>query len=86
MNEIKELGAKCLFIPIDISDVNSVKQTIIYTVEKFGRFNIAFYYAAIGGVYSGIHNIDEKVWHRLIDVNLTERVNFIVCNMNYSNF
>ena len=71
LDEITALGAKCLFVPIDVSDVNSVKQAINTTVEKFGRLDVAFNNAGIGGVYSGIHDMDEKVWDRLIAVNLT---------------
>ena len=33
--------------------------------------DIAFNNAGIGGVYSGIHDMDEKVWDRLIAINLT---------------
>ncbi len=71
MNEIAALGAKCLFVPIDVSDVNSVKQAINSTVEKFGRLDVAFNNAGIGGVHSGIHDMDEEIWDRLIAVNLT---------------
>lgn len=71
INEIAALGAICLFVPIDVSDVNSVKKAIATTVEKFGRLDVAFNNAGIGGVYSGIHDMDEAVWDRLIAVNLT---------------
>lgn len=71
IDEIAALGVTCLFIPLDVSDVNSVKQAITKTVDQFGRLDIAFNNAGIGGVYSGIHDMDESVWDRLIAVNLT---------------
>lgn len=71
IKEIKALGAECFFVPIDVSDVNSVKQAITTTVAKFGRLDFAFNNAGIGGVYSGIHDLPESVWDRLIAVNLT---------------
>ena len=71
MFDIAALGAKCLFVPIDVSDVNSVKNAINITVEKFGRIDVAFNNAGIGGVHSGIHDMDEAIWDRLIAVNLT---------------
>jgi len=71
MLDIAALGAKCLFVPIDVSDVNSVKNAINITVEKFGRIDVAFNNAGIGGVHSGIHDMDEAIWDRLIAVNLT---------------
>lgn len=42
LEEITVLGAKCLFVPIDVSNVESVKQAINTTVEKFDRLDIAF--------------------------------------------
>jgi NAD(P)-dependent dehydrogenase (short-subunit alcohol dehydrogenase family) len=71
LKEISALGAKCLFVPIDVSDVNSVKQAIHLTVEKFGRLDIAFNNAGIGSTYSGIHDMPEDTWDKVISVNLT---------------
>jgi NAD(P)-dependent dehydrogenase (short-subunit alcohol dehydrogenase family) len=71
LKEIMALEVKCLFVPIDVTDVNSVKQAIRTTVEKFGRLDVAFNNAGIGGTYSGIHDMPESVWDRIIAVNLT---------------
>jgi NAD(P)-dependent dehydrogenase (short-subunit alcohol dehydrogenase family) len=60
-----------MFVPIDVSDVESVKLAILTTVAEYGRLDIAFNNAGIGGVYSGIHDMPEKEWDRLIAVNLT---------------
>ncbi|OOV13298.1 SDR family NAD(P)-dependent oxidoreductase [Flavobacterium sp. LM4] len=69
--DIEALGAPCMFVPIDVSDVESVKKAITDTVEKYGRLDVAFNNAGIGGVYSGIHDMSEVVWNTLIAVNLT---------------
>ncbi|ATL48651.1 short-chain dehydrogenase [Chitinophaga caeni] len=71
MNELKALGGKSLFVPIDVSDVESVKAAIDTTVKTFGRLDIALNNAGIGAPYSGIHDMDEKVWKKIIDINLT---------------
>jgi NAD(P)-dependent dehydrogenase (short-subunit alcohol dehydrogenase family) len=71
LKEIRALGAKCLFVPIDVADVDSVKQAIHLTVEEFGRLDIAFNNAGIGSTYSGIHDMPEDVWDKIISVNLT---------------
>ncbi len=71
LDEITALGAKCLFVPIDVADVNSVKAAIATTVEKFGRLDVAFNNAGIGAPYSGIHDLPEAVWDKVIAVNLT---------------
>jgi len=71
LDEITAAGAKCMFTPIDVADVNSVKAAIAATVEKFGRLDVAFNNAGIGGAYSGIHDMPEAEWDRVIAVNLT---------------
>jgi NAD(P)-dependent dehydrogenase (short-subunit alcohol dehydrogenase family) len=71
MDAITALGAKCLFVPIDVANVESVKQAITTTVTTFGRLDIAFNNAGIGGTYSGIHDMPEVVWDKLIAINLT---------------
>jgi len=71
INEVSAYGGKCLFVPIDVTDVESVKLAINMTVEKFGRLDIAFNNAGIGAPYSGIHDMPETVWDRVIAVNLT---------------
>ena len=71
LEEIDNIGAKSYFVAIDVSDVNSVKRAINSTVEKFGRLDIAFNNAGIGGSYSGIHDLPEAVWDKIISINLT---------------
>jgi len=71
MTEIKAIGAKCMFVPIDVANVESVKLAIIKTVAEYGRLDIAFNNAGIGGTYSGIHDMPEETWDKLIAVNLT---------------
>ena len=71
MSEITAIASKCLFVPIDVANVTSVQNAITKTVETFGRLDIAFNNAGIGGVYSGIHDMPEAVWDKLIAINLT---------------
>ena len=70
-DEITKSGAKCLFVPIDVSDVDSVKKAIAMTVEKFGRLDVAFNNAGIAYGYTSIHDTPEDVWNKQIAVNLT---------------
>lgn len=71
IKELSALAAKSLFVPIDVSDVESVKQAIQTTLAKFGRLDVAFNNAGIVSAYTDIHETDEKLWHRIINVNLT---------------
>jgi len=70
MQELTAFGGETLFVPIDVADVESVKQAINATVEKFGRLDVALNNAGIGAPYSGIHDMDEKTWERIIQINL----------------
>ncbi|MEB0250182.1 SDR family NAD(P)-dependent oxidoreductase, partial [Mucilaginibacter sp. 5B2] len=71
INELKLLGADCFFVPIDVSEVESVKNAIMTTVAEFGRLDVALNNAGIGGPYGGIHDMDEAEWDRIIQINLT---------------
>jgi NAD(P)-dependent dehydrogenase (short-subunit alcohol dehydrogenase family) len=70
LKEVNALGAESAFVPLDVTDVESVKQAIQTTVTKFGRLDVALNNAGIASGYSDIHETDEKLWHRIIDVNL----------------
>jgi len=71
LQEIRLLGAETMFVPIDVANVESVKSAINLVVAKFGRLDVAFNNAGIGAPYSGIHDMPEEVWDRVIAVNLT---------------
>jgi NAD(P)-dependent dehydrogenase (short-subunit alcohol dehydrogenase family) len=71
LNEIKALGGKCMFVPIDVAKVDSVKTAITKTVAEYGRLDIALNNAGIGGTASGIHDMPEETWDKIISINLT---------------
>jgi NAD(P)-dependent dehydrogenase (short-subunit alcohol dehydrogenase family) len=71
IQELIALDSQSIFVPINVSDVTSVKAAIATTVEKFGRLDVAFNNAGIGAPYSGIHDMPEEVWHKVIAINLT---------------
>lgn len=71
LHELEKLGAESIFVPIDVSDAESVATAIRMTVEKFGRLDVAFNNAGIGAPYSGIHDMPDDVWERVIKINLT---------------
>lgn len=71
LKELNALRVDSLFVPVDVSNVESVKQAINTTVEKFGRLDVALNNAGIAGPPADIHETDEKFWQRIIDINLT---------------
>lgn len=71
LSKIKSLGAACMFVAIDVADVESVKNAIAKTVQEYGRLDIALNNAGIAGTASGIHNMPEETWNKIISINLT---------------
>lgn len=58
------------FVSVDVADSQSVQQAIDTTVQRFGKLDVALNNAGVGGPYSGIHDMDESVWERIISINL----------------
>ena len=71
MQELAALDSESIFVAIDVSSADSVKAAIETTVQRFGRLDVALNNAGIGGQYGGIHDMDEAVWKKIIDINLT---------------
>lgn len=71
MNEIKAISPKSIFVPIDVTNEESVKNAIETTVKILGRLDVALNNAGIGAPYSDIHDMDSAIWKKIIDVNLT---------------
>ncbi len=66
---IKAVGGEAMFIKTDVSKSKDVKATVEKTVAAYGRLDFAFNNAGVGG--GGLaHELEEKVWDRVIDTNL----------------
>ncbi len=65
-----EIGDRALFIEVDVSDRDSVRQMVERTEERFGRIAILVNNA---GIYhqGDVLETPEEVWNRVLSVNLT---------------
>lgn len=70
VEKIKQAGANGLFIKADVSKPGDCEQLINKTVETFGRMDIAFNNAGIGGESNTIADMSIDGWNRVINVNL----------------
>ena len=62
-------GGEAMFVKTDVSKSKDVKAMVEKTVDTYGRLDFAFNNAGVGG--GGlVHELDEKVWDRVIDTNL----------------
>ncbi|GAA4477425.1 SDR family oxidoreductase [Enteractinococcus fodinae] len=64
------LGAKTLFIKVDVSDSAQVKDMVAKTVEEFGSLEVAVNNAALTPDNALVSEFDEDYWDRLMSVAL----------------
>jgi NAD(P)-dependent dehydrogenase (short-subunit alcohol dehydrogenase family) len=72
VEEIKAAGGEGLAIVGDISSSKDVDTIVAKTMEKFGKIDIFVQCVGIRGpIATPIVELDEEVWRKIIDVNLT---------------
>jgi NAD(P)-dependent dehydrogenase (short-subunit alcohol dehydrogenase family) len=67
---IRKEGGEAIAFTGDVSDSNSVKDMIGFTVKNYGRIDILYNNAATEVGDAPIVELEEKNWDRIIDVNL----------------
>jgi NAD(P)-dependent dehydrogenase (short-subunit alcohol dehydrogenase family) len=68
---ITDAGGTAVFVQTDVSDPDAVQHMVKFTVERFGRLDIAFNNAGISGPVGGTHEIALDDWQQVLDINLT---------------
>jgi len=71
VKSIKAVGRKSSYIRCDVTDPKQVANMVKQVVKEFGRLDIAFNNAGIGGL--GNASIDDdaiEVWHKIMNINL----------------
>jgi 3-oxoacyl-[acyl-carrier protein] reductase len=63
-------GGKVISIPGDISEEHLCISMIDGAIKQFGRIDVLVNNAGIGGESKKIHDITEKDWDEVIDINL----------------
>jgi len=77
VQEIEEIGRKCLYVKADISDYREVKRMVREVIKDFGKIDILINNAGIW-TYGEIGNMDEETWNETLDINLKGM--FFMCN------
>jgi meso-butanediol dehydrogenase/(S,S)-butanediol dehydrogenase/diacetyl reductase len=65
----RELGDAAFFQPVDVRDPDAVRDFVDATVARFGRLDVLCNNAGIGA-YGRAPDLDPKVWHDVIAVDL----------------
>jgi NAD(P)-dependent dehydrogenase (short-subunit alcohol dehydrogenase family) len=69
--EIKQIGGEAISVRADVSKPEDCEQLINKTIEVFGRVDIAFNNAGIGGEANPIADMSIEGWNKIIAVNLS---------------
>jgi len=65
-----EIGANALACKVDVGDEQQCRAMIATAVEKFGRLDVLFNNAGIGGHRAKIAEMPTEEWHKVININL----------------
>ncbi len=71
--QIRQMGRESLYLDCDLTVLKNIEETVKNVYEHFGRIDIAFNNAGIGGP-GGIPTLDERAleyWDRIIATDLT---------------
>lgn len=70
VTEIEVRGGKATAIKTDVSAVKDVERMVAHALEAFGRLDYAVNNAGIEGQFTGITELAEEEWDRVLDINL----------------
>ena len=71
LKDIQARSAESTFIACNVADSDSVQNLVRQTVSRFGRIDVAFNNAGIGGASAHTEDYPEPEWHNVISTNLT---------------
>jgi NAD(P)-dependent dehydrogenase (short-subunit alcohol dehydrogenase family) len=82
--EINAAGGECKWIKCDIRNMAQVQKAVQATVDAYGSLDLAFNNAGIAHGPVKTHEIDETLWQKVIDVNITGT--FLCCKAEIQQF
>lgn len=68
--KIKAMGGECSFVKTDVSNSEDVQKMVKFTVDTYGRLDVALNNAAITPDDKPIAEFDEAYWDRLLSIDL----------------
>lgn len=71
VQQIEETGAEAIFVKADVSNAEACEQLVKTTIEIYGRLDIAFNNAGIGGQMKPITELSVEDWNKVISINLS---------------
>ncbi len=65
-----EIGGDSIAVKVDVGDENQCRAMVAKAVEKFGRLDVLFNNAGIGGQRAKIADMPTEEWLKVININL----------------
>jgi NAD(P)-dependent dehydrogenase (short-subunit alcohol dehydrogenase family) len=69
-SEIESRGGRASFVVTNVAIAKDVERMVAHAIETFGRLDYAVNNAGIEGQLSGITDLPEEEWDRVLDINL----------------
>ena len=69
-SEIESRGGRASFVVTNVAVAKDVERMVAHAIETFGRLDYAVNNAGIEGQLSGITDLPEEEWDRVLDINL----------------
>ncbi len=66
---IEKAGGEAMFVQTDVRIASQVENMVQQTVKKYGRLDIAFNSAGVGGIMARMVRTTEEVFDELVDTN-----------------
>jgi len=66
---IKKAGGEAMFVQTDVRIASQVENMVQQTVKKYGRLDIAFNNAGVGGIMARLIRTSEELFDELVDTN-----------------
>ena len=70
VKQIEEAGGKAIFFKADVSKAEDNEALVNFTVETYGKLDVAVNNAGIGGEANKIADMSLEGWHKVISINL----------------
>jgi NAD(P)-dependent dehydrogenase (short-subunit alcohol dehydrogenase family) len=67
---INSAGGQALAVKTDVSEAKECQEMVRKTVDRFGRLDVIFNNAGIGGQRDKVGDMSIEAWHQVISINL----------------
>jgi NAD(P)-dependent dehydrogenase (short-subunit alcohol dehydrogenase family) len=70
-DRVRAIGGSATLVPFDLRDFAKIDELAAALYERYGWLDILVGNAAEFGVFSPLGHIDPKLWHEVLDIDLT---------------